>query len=222
MTKLERTILIDKYLSGEMPVEEKNSFEKLLSEAETSFTDEQNLRKEMELQQEIENAIRERGLREMLQKEEARIRHRQKVTKVTIWSLGSGSMISAIAAVMLFFVVITPLAHQMQNYSSQYIAQVEVGSLRGDNEIADKLSNALLLMHSDDWEKASALVNEVLEQTSGSQEEQIREMYDSAEWLKAICLMHNGKVFKAKRLLRKIANSESHYSEQAADLLETL
>lgn len=222
MTKLERTILIDKYLSGEMSAEEKCGFEKLLSEAESSSTDETSLRKDMELQQEIENAIRERGLREMLQKEEKRIRHRKKVTKVTIWSLGSGSMISAIAAVILFFVVITPLAHQMQDYSLQYVAQVEVGNLRGDNELADKLSNALLLMQNNEWEKASALVNEVLEQTSGSQEEQMRDMYDNAEWLNAICLMHNGKVFKAKRLLRKIANSENHYSVQAAELLETL
>ena len=222
MTRLERTILIDKYLSGEMSAEEKSGFEKLLSETKSSSTDETSLRKDMELQQEIENAIRERGLREMLQKEEKRIRHRQKITKVTIWSLGSGSVISAIAAVILFLIVISPLAHQMQDYSSQYVAQVEVGNLRGDNEIANKLSNALLLMQNKEWEKASAIVNEVLEQTSGSQEEQMLDMYNNAEWLNAICLMHNGKVFKAKRLLRKIANSESYYSTQAAELLETL
>lgn len=222
MTRLERTILIDKYLSGEMSAEEKSGFEKLLSEAKSSSTDETSLREDMELQQEIENAIRERGLREMLRKEEKRIRHRQKITKVTIWSLGSGSVISVIAAVILFLIVISPLAHQMQDYSSQYVAQVEVGNLRGDNEIANKLSNALLLMQNKEWEKASAIVNEVLEQTSGSQEEQMLDMYNNAEWLNAICLMHNGKVFKAKRLLRKIANSESHYSTQAAELLETL
>lgn len=222
MTNLERTKLIDRYLSQEMTEEEKMSFERLLSEGDSSSIDEQNLQKEMELQQEIEFAIQERGLREMLQKEEARILHRQHVKRVTIWSLCSGSVITAIAAVMLLLLVIAPAARLMQDISSQYVAQVEIGQLRGDNPNADALSNALSLMQANEWEQASQIVNDVFAKTANSQDEETKEMHDNAEWLKAICLMHDGKVRKAKRLLRKIASSESYYNEMATEMLEKL
>lgn len=222
MTNLERTKLIDRYLSGEMTEEEKMSFERLLSEGDSSSMDEQNLQKEMELQKEIEYAIQERGLREMLQKEEARIRLRQRIKRITIWSLSSGSVITAIAAVMLLLLVVAPVAHMMQDMSSQYVAQVEIGQLRGDNANAEALSNAISLMQANEWEQASQIVNDVFAQTANSQDEETIEMHDNAEWLKAICLMHDGKVRKAKRLLRKIANSESYYSGMASEMLEKL
>ena len=222
MTNLERTKLIDRYLSGEMTEEEKMSFERLLSEGDSSSIDVQNLQKEMELQQEIESAIQERGLREMLQNEEARIRHHKHVKRVTIWSLCSGSVITAIAAVMLLLLVVAPAARLMQDYSNQYVAQVEIGQLRGDNANAEALSNALTLMQANEWEQASQIVDDIFTQTANSQDEETIEMHDNAEWLKAICLMHDGKVQKAKRLLRKIANSESYYNGMASEMLEKL
>ena len=222
MTNLERTKLIDRYLSQEMAEEEKMSFERLLSEGDSSSIDVQNLQKEMELQQEIEFAIQERGLRETLQKEEAKIKHRQKVKKVTIWSLSGGSALTTLAAVMLLLLVIAPVARLMQDMSSQYVAQVEIGQLRGDNPNADALSNALSLMQANEWEQASQIVNDVFAKTANSQDEETKEMHDNAEWLKAICLMHDGKVRKAKRLLRKIASSESYYNEMATEMLEKL
>jgi len=131
MTNLERTKLIDRYLSGEMTEEEKMSFERLLSEGDSSSIDEQNLQKEMELQQEIESAIQERGLREMLQKEEARIRHRLHRKRVTIWSIGASSLL-AIAAIQLLIFIITPIERIMQGRdSTNYVAQVESSVVRG-------------------------------------------------------------------------------------------
>lgn len=221
MTKKDSTILIDRYLSREMAQEEKSGFERLLSESDSSYNGEPTLRKEMNLQQLIEKTVRERGLREMLQKEEARIRCRQKIWHVAMWSLGGGSVISALAAAVLLLLVISPLAHQMQDYSTQYVAQVEVGIVRGDNVMAEKLDNALVLMQNNDWDSATAIVDEVFEQTEGSRDEQIRELHAHAQWLKALCLMHSGKVLKAKRLLRQIANSDSPYNSEAAKLIES-
>lgn len=103
MTNLERTILIDRYLSGEMTEEEKLSFERLLSEGDSSSIDVKNLRKEMELQQEIESAIQERGLREMLQNIEAKIKRRQRLKKVMKWLLGGICILASITAVTLLF-----------------------------------------------------------------------------------------------------------------------
>lgn len=222
MTRLERTILIDKYLSGEMSAEEKSGFERLLSEGDLSSIDKKTLREEMELQKEIELAIQERGLREMLQSEEKSLRHHQRVRHITFVSLGSGAAITALAAVMLLLFVVAPLARHMQVFSTQYVEQVEIGAIRGDNVYANKLNDALLLMQNGDWDNAFIIVNEVMALTASSNDEEMRDMHNNAEWLKAVCLMHNGKVFKAKRLLRKIANSESHYSKQAVDLLEQL
>lgn len=220
MTNLERTKLIDRYLSHEMPEEEKMSFERLLSEGDSSSIDVQNLQKEMELQKEIELAIQERGLREMLKKEEARIRQRELTKRVVIWSIGSGSVITALAAVMLLLFVVAPVARLMQDMSSQYVAQVEIGQLRGEDPDAYTLSNALSLMQANEWEQASQIVDDMYAQTVNPQDEASISMHEDAEWLKAICLMHDGKVMKAKRLLRKIANSESPYSEMASEMLE--
>ncbi len=223
MTNLEKTILIDKYLSHEMSAEERKNFERLLSESNSSYNDETSLQKEMALQIEIEDSIRERGLREMLQKEEFQIRRKQRVKHITLWSLGSGSLVTAIAAVLLVLLVVAPVARVMQDYSTNYVAQVEVSTMRGSsNDYAAMLNNALVMMQNDEWHEANAIVDNVLRATANSQEEQVREIYDNAEWLKAICLMHNGKVLKAKRLLRKIANGESHYKDIASELLEQL
>lgn len=220
MTHLEKTKLIDRYLSREMSEEERIDFERLLSEPDSSYNGELSLQKEMELQKEIELAIQERGLREMLQREEARIRSKQRIRRITLWSVGGGSLTTAVAAAMTMMLVVAPVAQQMQSYSNQYVAQVEVGGLRGDDECADKLNRALLLMQDGRWSDASAIIEDVLRQTANSQDEQVREMRDNAQWLKAVCLMHEGKVMKAKRLLRQIANSDSPYSQQAAELVK--
>jgi len=215
MTNLERTKGIDRYLSGEMTEEEKTGFEGLLSEEDLSYNDKHNLRQEMELQKNIEYAIRERGLREMLLKEEAKIKHGKKTRRITIWSLGSG-IVTALAAVILFLLVVAPVARQMQDMSARYVAAV--GEPRG----TDELNNALSLMQAGEWKKASQAVDDILARTANSPDEETIELHDNAEWLKAICLMHSGKVVKAKRLLRKIADSDSPYSIQAKKMLEEL
>ena len=221
MTNLEKTKLIDRYLSREMTEKERIDFERLLSEPDSSYNGELSLQKEMELQQQIELAIRERGLREMLQRKEKQIRRKQRIRQITLWSLGGGSLTTAIAAAMTMMLVIAPVAQQMQHYSNQYVAQVEVGSLRGDDTWADMLNGALLSMQNDDWQNASAVIDDVLRRTADASDEQNAEIHAHAQWLKALCLMHDGKVLKAKRLLRQIAHSDSPYSEKAAELLET-
>ena len=236
MTNLERTKEIDRYLSGEMTEEEKTGFEGLLSEEDLSYNDKHNLRQEMELQKNIEYAIRERGLREMLLKEETKIKHEEtkikheeekikheeekikddeKIRRIKIWSFGSG-FVTALAAVILFLLVVAPVARQMQDMSVREVA--EIGPPRGTGE----LDNALSLMRVGEWKKASQAVDDILARTANSSDKDTIKLHDNAEWLKALCLMHSGKVVKAKRLLRKIADSDSHYSIQAKEMLEEL
>lgn len=221
MTDLERTILIDKYLSHEMSEEDKNNFERLLLSPDLSLNGRLTFREEVELQKEIENAIRERGLREMLRKENERINRKKRVKRITMWSL-SGVFATAVAAVVLVLLIVAPIARTMNDYSTHYVANLSVGALRGDSEYADRLNAALQSMQNGEWDEASVVLDELMEQTAGGQIPSMIDVYDSAEWFKALCLMHDGKVLKAKRLLHKIADSKSYYNVQAAELLEQL
>lgn len=222
MTNLEKTILIDRYLSHEMSQAERQNFERLLSESDSSYNGEPSLMEEMALQKQIEDTIRERGLREMLKKDETDIRRKRRIKRVAIWSLGGGSMVTAIAAVLLLLLVVAPMARMMQDYSNNYVAQIEISDTRGGDDDSNLLNSALLQMQNDEWQEANATIESILQTTAQSQDEPTRETYDNAEWLKAICLMHDGKVIKAKLLLRKIANSESPYKDNASELLEQM
>lgn len=222
MTNLERTKLIDKYLSREMTEEEQMDFERLLSEDKLSYNDKLNLREEMKVQQEIESAIQERGLREMLHAEETKIRKKKRIRRITLWSLGSGSVITAIAAVMLLLFVSKPIVSHMQDLSSQYISQWELSDIRGGDEYGESLNNAIALMQEDKWDEAGAIIEGVFCQTGVEQGEYAGEIHEFAEWLKAIWLMHEGSESEAKDLLQKIAGGDSYYSKQASEMLEQL
>lgn len=68
------TELIDRYLFNELSEEERREIEGLLSAQDSSFEDRTKFQEEMNLQKEIIHAIRERGLKELLQEEERAIR----------------------------------------------------------------------------------------------------------------------------------------------------
>ncbi|MGN0187292.1 MAG: hypothetical protein ACI392_06045 [Paludibacteraceae bacterium] len=222
MTNIEKTKLIDKYLSNELSEEERTDFERLLFGQDLSSNGKLSFREEMQLQKNIETAIRERGLRDMLRKEESHIRQKQRIKRIVLWSLGGSGLLTAIAAALCLLLVIAPMAQMMQNYSTTYVSQVSVGASRGNNEYATMLNEALVLMQNDKWDDASNKIDEVLQQTMDCRDKQTLEIRETAEWLEAVYLMHEGKVIKAKRLLQKIANSDSYYSVQASEWLEKL
>lgn len=173
----------------------------------------------MELEQDIELAIRERGLRQMLIREETRIRQAGQRRKVRIWALGGGGMLAVAAVLMLVFTIV-PVARQMQQYSMQYVANIETGAYRGGDELISMLSDAMDKMKLNQWREAEAIADDLLAQTADSEDEYECDIRQSAEWIKALCLMHDGKVLRARRLLRHIAASDSYYSELAQELLD--
>ena len=225
MNTIERTDKIDAYLAGTMSDAEKKEFEGLLLGSETSLEDRTKLQDEMELQKEIIYAIRRRGFREMVKKDIAEIKqekdeHHQRIKKITIWSLGSSTLM-AMAAVLLLIFVLAPVAQQMQDYSNQYISSIEVNVTRGDVDQVQSLDDAILLMQNDHWREAEQIIYGIYRKTELDKENQ-QETYYKAEWFKAICLMHEGKALQAKRLLRRIVNSDSAYSNQAKEALNAL
>lgn len=225
MNTIERTDKIDAYLAGTMSEAEKKEFEGLLLGSETSLEDRTKLQDEMELQKEIIFAIRRRGFREMVKKDIAEIKqeeeeHHQRIKRITIWSLGSSTLM-AMAAVLLLLFVLAPVAQQMQDYSNQYISSIEVNVTRGDVDQVQSLDDAILLMQNDHWREAEQIIDGIYRKTKLDKENQ-QETYYKAEWFKAICLMHEGKALQAKRLLRRIVNSDSAYSNQAKEALNAL
>ena len=186
----------------------------------SSYNGEKGFLEEMELQKDIECAIRERGLREMLIKEEMHICSQKRKKELLIKSFAGGGLFSMLAAVIFLVLLNRPIAQMMQECSVSYVRQIEVGTLRGGNEYVEQLNRALQLMQNEKWTEASSIIDDVFEQTAIMQTEEISEIHDNAEWLKAICLMHEGKVVRAKRLLQKIVKEENHYSVKAAEMLE--
>lgn len=222
MNTIERTDKIDAYLAGTMSDAEKKEFEGLLLGSETSLEDRTKLQDEMELQKEIIFAIRRRGFREMVKKDIADIKqekdeHHKRIKKITIWSLGSSTLM-AMAAVLLLLFVLAPVAQQMQGLSSQYIAGVVIDDIERDvDNDEDMLSVAIVLMQNNQWEEAEQIINKIYTQPTIKTSD-----FQKVEWLRAICLMHRGKVIKAKKLLNKIANSNSPYQIEARKMLDDL
>ena len=231
MNTIERTEMIDAYLAGTMSEAEKKEFERLLLDPETSLEDRTKLQDEMELQKEIIHAIRRRGFREMVAKELEKIEadekekaHRRK--RITIWSLG-GSSVFAIAAVCLLLITIAPLANLMYDSSNVYYAQViDAGGLRGcpSDTLSVLWAEAVSALQQDDWSRADNLALQVMDLSTqpfaGMTDKERLDFYQQAEGMHANYLMHNKRIFKAKRLLKKISADGGRFSKQAHDLLE--
>ncbi len=238
MTKLERTKLIDRYLSHEMTEEEKMSFERLLSEGDSSSIDVQNLQKEMKLQQEIESAIQERGLREMLQKEEAKIKQEkdeadQKATAAKITPLykhilrASASL--AIAACFIGVIIISPQVNRLSNigdnanlYASANIEMSEAYSgLKGCNDATNAILEANELMQSGDYKQADMILAHALEQMGPitSDEQQAWTEKEDMLYLRALCAIKQHKLYLSRILLNEVINMNSTHKDQTQQLL---
>lgn len=258
MNTLDRTDKIDDFLLGKMSEKEKNEFEKLLSGGDTSL-DSKQLKQEMELQEDIILAIKERGLKEMLQKEEAKLREEKAAQRrvaalrkeeITLVEeditprrgaaaavayrfpllIGSSSVF-AVAAIITGFLFISSITKVMLNESTQWASQVPSSVVRGssENDFQDSLSSAYEAISENNWDDAFTIATE-LQQTaefyssteSEYAQEELSDYINEADWIIVQYHMHEGHVFKAKHLLKKIANSDSFYQEQAQSILNKL
>lgn len=173
-----------------------------------------------DLEQNIVDAVRAYGLKEMLRDEEAQIRA-NRIRTNRIRRLGwSSAAIMSIAALALLLIAL-PAMNRMRHYADNYaMAMQEVGCSRGEPNLE---GNELLLMQAaeamaeGDWNTAelfSETVMMALEGQINSEDEQ--ELYEQAEWYYTITLMHSGQYLKAQRLLRRIEQRQGIYATQAA------
>lgn len=241
MTNLEKTILIDRYLLGEMTEEEKVSFERLLSDTDSSYTDKVSLKDEMNLQKEIILAIQERGLRKMLQREEERLRAEsnddQPPIKVAanrrgpLWLIRSAATI-VIAACMAGPIVIAPQVSRMvaiSNNSEFYSAATfemadAYSQLKGCDEPSDAIIAATALMQSGDYKQADALLADALRsmpEVTNADSQAWSEKEDLL-YMRALCAIKQHKLYRSRRLLNEVVRMDGLHRDQAAELLNTI
>lgn len=216
--KQDNTELIDSYLQNEMSAEDKKRFEGLLSDPQQTLSDITNLQNEMELQQEIILAIRSRGLKEMLQRHE-----RQKKIRRRLLYASSSTLTLLLAACVTLVLFLRPMAQIMHKESLFYAANLSSTSLVRDAQSPIQLvGNAEMFISKNQWSEANSIAKDVMKQTKNSSDEQLVQCYYDAEWLHLQCLMHFNRPIQAKRLLNKIADSESTHNKEARQILDKL
>lgn len=221
------TELIDRYLRNELTENEKNQFEGLLSAPDKSL-ESKNLDDEMELQKDIIMAIQARGLKECLQKKETVLRakraQKQRLIRLSSWSFGS----ALVAAMAILALITIPMAQIMKQESLQYASSIDISAVRGGvqaqtDPLQTQLLNIYSLIAQEQFDQANKHVKQLLQDLQTNQDiglEEHKEIFDQAQWLCAICEMYQGNVFKAKKLLKQIASSDSHYAERAQIVLD--
>lgn len=229
MNAYDRTQKIDDYLGNNMSPEEKKEFERLLSDPSASLGGSMNLNEEVKMQKAIIQEIQRQALRNMLMDENRKYRTRQRVIPKIV-ALSSSISATAIAAVMLIMFILSPMAQIMKQESLQYASSIDISAVRGGVQAqTDPLQSQLLNIYSliiqKQFDQANKNVKQLIHDLQTTQDihsEEHKEIFDQAQWLCAICEMHQGNVFKAKKLLRQIANSDSYYAERAQIILDKL
>lgn len=237
MTNLEKTILIDSYLAGEMTEEEKVSFERLLSDTDSSYTDKVSLKDEMNLQKEIILAIQERGLREMLQREEAKIREEEDADRAAAerisWPKHIVRAVSSVAVAACFCgIFIAPQVSRLASISNdaELYAAVSMdmneaySGLKGCNEASDAVLKANELMQSGDYKQADKILVQALEQMKPitSDEQQAWTEKEDMLYLRALCAIKQHKLYRSRMLLNEVINMNSTHQTEAQQLLNQI
>lgn len=210
-----------------MSAEERQTFELEISQ-------DSEMQKEVSLHRDIVRAIRMKAAKEHLRKIEGEIQATEQRKKAfTILSSINTMAACLVSGVCLasgaFFYVDTALDYR--NYGLNIIQEEIIAtkvSSRGGESLSDKAIDAI---NDKDFNKALSIIEEgeKLEVTFDSNPmlaEQEHQEYkieqDNLQWYKAVVYMCQGRWIKAKKLLKKIAASDSSYKADAQKALNEL
>lgn len=210
---------IDKYVTGKMTEEECLLFERELASNP-------DLQKEVSLQQDIVRAIRMKAAKEHLQRVEHDIQARTRRRKIFRIAINVSSFAAAACIAIGLFVYVDRV--------SDYKAvgnriELTAESVRGDENTSTAILEAI---GRSDYEVALELIAQEESQAFSSEFshpdliEQERMEYafeqERLQWYKAVTYMRMGKWIRARRVLKRIAASDSHYKTQAQSVLDQL
>ena len=212
--------LFDSYMNGTMSDTERAQFEERLREDEA-------YRKEYELHKQIVLGIQRKELKAMFQEQEKE--GQKSVRRGLVIKLSS---VVALAACLFIGIIIVHDAFKMANLGGDYIAQLEQPVVRGSGVeeslalIYEDLQQGNYAESQDNIAKARELIHEEqsvaypTEEETEYHQQMLKLDSDELDWYQALVYAKTHKVFKAKRLLKQIAGSDSRYSEDAKRLLD--
>ena len=243
---IDRFERIRSYIKGEMSIEERVSFERdLLNDKE--------LAKEFEEVEQISKATvkvyKEEQLQHDLEMVEREMAEADKLVKslqptepffqrVKQWLTPAKTVISFSVAAALALGVFLPINNHNLAVSGYEEAgkilasgSIQMNTLRGDDEISDKLKSSYSMIQDGKCQEALASLKEVEEaidqQISALSNDdsaimrisELNKIKQDAEWYRAVIHMREKKVGQAKRSLKQIANSDSQYASEASRIL---
>ncbi len=210
---------IESYLLSRMSAEEAAAFEKEMAEDDALRARCSDMAL---LAHAVKRANQEADLRSSLEKIE---RHRTARSRRRIYSVGF------LAAACLSLAVILPVNSHLADRGYDYApAVLELQEVRGGrSELMDKAVNSY---NSGDYDAALEYIEEAgraveaeLSRLGGDDSDVVarrslsNEQYE-LNWYRALTLMKDRKLFKAKRALRAIAASDSRYAAEASRVLK--
>ena len=219
-TKEKDIELFDNYMDGKMNNTEKSQFEERLREDEA-------YRKEYELHSQLVMGIQRKELKAMLQEQEKG--EQKPARRSTVFRISS---IVALAACLFIGIIIVHDAFRMANLGGDYIAQLEQTVPRGSGVeetlslIYDDLQQGNYAEAQDNIDKARQLIQEEqsiaypTEEETEYHQQMLKLDSDELDWYQALLYAKTHKVFKAKKLLRQIAKSDSEYKDDVATMLK--
>lgn len=144
------------------------------------------------------------------------------------WTLAS---VAAMVVAIVGSVNYTSTLHTMQGNGMLAYTELTVPVSRDGNELDALIEDAYTLIGAGEFDQAldiignaKAMINETIDKPIDTEEDEYehlvlqQKLYD-LEWYEAIVLMRQGKVIKAKRMLKSIASSSSPYANMAKTCL---
>ncbi len=214
---------IDNYILNRMDSAELCSFEK-------EMHDSPSLRKEVELQKDIVLGIQTAFVKKCLHKAEQEMRKgRMKTVKyISRYAIAASIVCICICGIDLKY------SSDLKNQSSIYFAELQAPYTRSDNPIDESLLRIYDNIESEEFSSALDELEETMVSINAILAVPIENNLDEyqhkiaiaqkheAEWYHAIILMKKGKLVKSRRILKRIATSDSPYSSDAAEILENI
>ena len=239
MKNSERIEKIRAYLTGEMSEVEKKEFERLLLDPNLSLEDRTKLQDEMELQKEIILAIRRRGLKEMLRREEAKIKQEEaEGDKVAVRiihryrHLVRAGVSSVIAACFAGLLIIGPQASRLVTISNNAAlfaaANVEMNEaysgIKGCDEASEAIMRANELMVAGEFKQADKELAQALELMADVTvgEAQAWTEKEDMTYMRALCAIKQHKLYRSRRLLNEVVSMNSTHKDEAQQLLRQI
>ena len=217
--------LFDGYMDGTLSDTERTQFEERLRNDET-------YRKAYELHSEVVLGVQRKELKTMLQEQEM-----QSIAANVAEGRKIVPMFVKLAVAACFFIGIFIVGHDFWKLSSlggEYIAQLEQPVPRGSGVeetlavIHDDLQQGNYSEAKENIEKARQLIAEEqsiaypTEEETEYHQQMLKLDSDELDWYQALLYAKTHKVFKAKKLLKQIAKSDSRFAKNAKRFLDNL